>query len=635
MSGLTFEGTQWRAIKLLLLLASALIASMGLGGTPRTEAHATGLQHPAQVVTISHNAWSDDFQDASGLSGLDGVQVSAGQLRLASDTYLGSATSVPISPTAEVQSWGHLVLTCTVPLSTGLRVDVLDGADGTPLMHNVPSGGSLAGIDAGLHPTLKLRATLTATLAGSTPSLDAWRVTWSPVYSQHVFLPAIGNFLHGSQPQPPRLGAAIAFVGASDQSPTGQEVHFASLRQNDGGWDSSFAVQNITSFATTLTLKFFRADGTPASVSDGIPLRPHGTYIARMADFPSLAGGTYALAATATEAIAGVASTQHAAGKMATAYSGTSQGGRQIFAPLIYKGYGGWTSRLCVHNMTPEAAGVQITYRQQQGNIAGSRQVAIPGNGVYCVDLAQEPLVPPSFEGSVFIVTYDSDLVATVEDVNSQLNQAWAYSGFDPSAASDTVYVPRCQKAGIQQTRVLAVTAGSSASGLAVSYHDYTGSSGYDRTYPLSLTGFSCPESPWIDPPGPYQTRLGSAVVSVSQTKLIALAIDTNSPGETDPFDYPCPSIVSGVVYVSDAGGGRDAWASTLSIQSPNAVTNSITLSFYDRAGNVLADFHDILPPYGMTQYAVAQFPGLSAGYEGSAIISATSPVAVVVRKQR
>jgi hypothetical protein len=104
MSGLTFEGIQWRAIKLSLVLASALIASMGLGGTPQTEAHATGLQHPAQLVTMSNNAWSDDFQDASGLSVLEDVQVSEGQLRLASDTYLGSATSVPISPTAEVRS---------------------------------------------------------------------------------------------------------------------------------------------------------------------------------------------------------------------------------------------------------------------------------------------------------------------------------------------------------------------------------------------------------------------------------------------------------------------------------------------------------------------------------------------------
>jgi hypothetical protein len=73
----------------------------------------------------------------------------------------------------------------------------------------------------------------------------------------------------------------------------------------------------------------------------------------------------------------------------------------------------------------------------------------------------------------------------------------------------------------------------------------------------------------------------------------------------------------------------------TLSIQNPNAVPNTVTMSFYNRAGDVLYNSSEILPPYGMGQYDVAQLPGLSASYEGSAIISATTSVAVLLSKER
>jgi hypothetical protein len=126
---------------------------------------------------------------------------------------------------------------------------------------------------------------------------------------------------------------------------------------------------------------------------------------------------------------------------------------------------------------------------------------------------------------------------------------------------------------------------------------------------------------------------MGSAVVSASQ-KLIALAIDMNAFSGTDMFSYPLP-VSSTVVYVPNVGGGPENWRSTLSVQNPNAVPNTVTMSFYNRAGDVLCDFSEILPSYGMGQYDVAQLPGLSASYEGSAIISATMPVAIMVSKER
>jgi hypothetical protein len=618
--------------RFVLLLAMTLAVWLGLKNVLWVEDSVADVIRFPVSVAMTDSTWSDDFHDASGLSTLEDVQVSDGRLMLATNALLGSATSILISPTPPgVRSWGRLYFTATMPLSTALVVDVWD-TSGAPLMHGVPSGGTLAGIDAGTHPVLKLRATLSSTVAGQTPRLDEWRLNWIPDYPNQIFLPVLAKSYSGPIPTPPPLGAAIAFTGANGASPIGKTVRFPSLRKNDDGWDSSFAIQNITPFATTLTLEFFHEDGTVAYAANGSPLRPYGTYIASLADFP-LADGSYALAATATEAIVGMASTRHAAGKMALAYNGTSQGSRQILAPVVYNmSPSGWTSRLCAHNMTPKATDMTIDIFSIDGTLVYSLQINIPGNGVYC----QESIPPLGFyEGTARITSGDTDIIATVEDIDSQGNRARGYLGFGPSTESDTIYIPRCRRVNGWQTYILVANVGSSATDVMVSYHDSDGSTGYtDTYYPLPMTSFPCPHESWIELPPFPQNRLGSAVVSASQ-KLIALATDVNASSETDVFSYPCLPVSSTVAYVPNVGGGLENWTSTLSVQNPNTATNRVELSFYSRNGDVLYGFSQDLPPHGMRQYEVAQLPGLSVSYQGSAIISATAPVTVLLVKER
>lgn len=610
--------------KLFLLLALTLAAYFGF----RTAGNSTAAV--AHFVVATDNTWFDDFQDTSGLSALENVQISTdGQLLLVGNASVGSATSKPISPTLGVWSWGRLDLTATVPISTALTVDVLDALD-TLLMHNVPDGGSLAGIDAATYPVLKLRATLSSGVVGQTPHLDEWRLTWLPDNPKQLFLPIVVK--SSLEPTPPSLGAAIGFIAPNDSMPLGQVVRFPSLRKNDAGWTSSFAVQNISAFATTLTLRFFREDGTVAYVADGIPLCPHGTYIASLTDFTALANGSYALAATATEVIVGMVNTTHISGKMALAYEGVSQGSQQIGISRLYKNSGGWTSRLCIHNLTVGAAQVKLDYYNQYGSLAVDRLIALAGNGFHCIDLGQDPFLPP-FVGTAYI-TSDTDLAATVEHINSQRNRALGELGFNPAADSNTVYIPRCRKInGLPTTAILVANVGSSATDITINYHEFNGSTGYTRTYPPGMASFSCPENSSIEPPGPF-SRLGSAVVTAGQSKLTALATDTNASG-MDLFSYPCPSISSTVTYAPNVGSGLNNWMSILSIQNPTAVVNTVKISFYNRTGDILANFQDVQPPYGMGLYLVAEIPGLSATYEGSAIISATVPVTVLVSKQR
>lgn len=621
--------------KLLLAMLTGFTACLVLQSTLVLNKSIARENRLTTSLTLTDNSWSDNFDDTSGLSTLQNVQVSAGQLSLINETLPGVAMSNPIVPPAGVQTWGRLYFTATLPLSTHLAVDVLDPTD-TPVMHNVPNGGSLAGIDATMYPVLKLQAVLSTTITSQTPSLDGWRVTWTPNYSYQIYLPLAANsFSNETEPPPPQLGAAIGFSGANSEYLSAKTVYFPSVRKNDAGWNSSFAIQNITAFATTLTLEFFREDGTLVHSMNGIPLRPHGSYIALVDDFP-LDSGSYALRVTATEPVVGMVSTLHASGKMAMAYNGGARGSQTVFAPRIFKNYAGAT-RLCVQNTTSSTANVTLQYYDQAGVLIYLRHVQLFGNGVNCTHLAQESWLPSPWSGSATISTQDSDLVVTVEtSLGSTL--AMADLAFDRSIVPDTLYIPHFQVGNNWRTNVLVCHVGPAApQPLTVSYHEFDGSAGSVEELAFSGPCLTYPPLVIIEPPEPpYPNRLGSLIMSSDQSGLIALVTDRPSwSTTTDAFDYPGLPISSTIAYIPNIGAGLENWDTTLNIQNPNPVTNTARLIFYNRSGDIRLELEADLPPYGMGQYDVSELPGLPASFEGSAMISATSPVAVLASKQR
>ena len=58
------------------------------------------------------------------------------------------------------------------------------------MLTSVARGVSLAGLDPAQYPALKLRATLSSTMAGETPALNVWRLTWQ-VEEHKVYLPMV------------------------------------------------------------------------------------------------------------------------------------------------------------------------------------------------------------------------------------------------------------------------------------------------------------------------------------------------------------------------------------------------------------------------------------------------------------
>ena len=100
----------------------------------------------------------------------------------------GVLTSTLISLPTDRLRWESLTFAQTVEPASAhaaatLQVDILS-ADGTPLVLDVKSGDRLS-----LPPVdIRLRATLTATVAGASPALSEWRIGWTEAEHQ-LYLP--------------------------------------------------------------------------------------------------------------------------------------------------------------------------------------------------------------------------------------------------------------------------------------------------------------------------------------------------------------------------------------------------------------------------------------------------------------
>lgn len=152
---------------------------------------------------MATTVWRDDFNDLGGLDGRRSrnttVGLSGDQIALVLDATPGNgeAISTPISPPV-LDAWGTLTFAASRPPDTGLAVDVLS-EDGAVLRADVASGVSLADLDAARYPRLRLRARLTSPVAGVSPGLSSWQVTWR-VASSHVYLPYLAVAERASTP---------------------------------------------------------------------------------------------------------------------------------------------------------------------------------------------------------------------------------------------------------------------------------------------------------------------------------------------------------------------------------------------------------------------------------------------------
>lgn len=149
------------------------------------------IQRFTTYALVEVPAWRDTFADTSGLSLVNSVRPTPGSgLILNNNTFSGTAISIPITPTTTISGWNDIVFTATTPAMTSMTVDILS-SDSSPLLTNVNSGTSLAGLDPDQYPALRLRVNLASTVAGRTPALAEWRLSWQATKEHTVYLPVV------------------------------------------------------------------------------------------------------------------------------------------------------------------------------------------------------------------------------------------------------------------------------------------------------------------------------------------------------------------------------------------------------------------------------------------------------------
>ena len=102
------------------------------------------------------------------------------------DVLSGTLVSVPITPTM-IDSWDTFSATDNTA-SGNITYSILDGSDLSILKNNVTNGQDISDIDATAHPTIRLKASISAT---GNPAVSAilhdWGITWTPDATPPVF----------------------------------------------------------------------------------------------------------------------------------------------------------------------------------------------------------------------------------------------------------------------------------------------------------------------------------------------------------------------------------------------------------------------------------------------------------------
>ena len=271
------------------------------------------------------------------------------------------------------------------------------------------------------------------------------------------------------------------------------------------------------------------------------------------------------------------------------------------------------------------------------GDVVYTREINLLENGFECIITTEESFLPSGFWGSATLSS-NGDIVVAVEDINESGRWAQGYLGFDLSTGSNTIYVPHCRKDNGWYTNILVTNVGSTSTDIELTYYRADGKkfiSSIISNWGV-LKNIPCLAAPiTVPPPIPDENFLGTLRIDAMSSPIISLISENGEPGIPDRYGYPGLSTSSTAVYIPNVGSGLNSWKGTLSINNTASVTNTINISLYDQSGLLSYELVDSLPPFAMKQVEIDELINLPIYFEGSAHIAATSPIAVLINKER
>ena len=294
-----------------------------------------------------------------------------------------------------------------------------------------------------------------------------------------------------------------------------------------------------------------------------------------------------------------------------------------------------WSGSILVQNNGTGPATVVVNFYSTAGVLVKSYTVPspVPPKGTVSVDTEAIGDLPNGFSGSA-VVSSNQPVNATFQgfDVTNPSINRTLYNGF--TDGSNTAYVPAISNAYADQTSMLAVqNVDSTPAAVTIKYFErFTGaqSAVVTDTIPANSSHFydsaKLPGGQQLAPPW-----TGAALVQSTGGRIVT-AVHQPYLSNNKAVAFEGTASAGAEVYLPSAlyEYAPQRQTSFIAVQNTQANPVTVTLTFYSREGTVAGTVSGDIAGYQKQSWNPGS-AGIAAGFNGSAVVRATGPVAAVV----
>ncbi len=318
-------------------------------------------------------------------------------------------------------------------------------------------------------------------------------------------------------------------------------------------------------------------------------------------------------------------------GAEVASYDGFSAGGLTAYAPMLFKdAFGGsYDAALYIQNVNAaNTANITIKFYDSTGTLNCTKTDTVPPLASRGYWIPSESCLPAGWVGGA-VVTSDSNIVAVGRPHVG--DQVMTYNGF--TAGSTSAYLPMLFKNAFSGSYASAfyiqnMDAAHTAN-ITIKFYDSAGTLSCiltDTVAALASKGWwvpaqSCLPAGWV----------GGAVIT-SDWPIVTLARPHIGAEVTA---YSGLSVGNTTLYVpmlfkQAFGGSYDAAFYVQNLDSLSSA--SLTIKFYDSAGNLTCTLPDMVAGLASRGYWTPALSCLPAGWVGGAVVSSNRPIVAVGR---
>ena len=408
--------------------------------------------------------------------------------------------------------------------------------------------------------------------------------------------------------------------------------------QAPGLWSSSINIQNVGAGPATVVIKFYNAAGTEAlsyTVTPAIGVNgSRSLYVP--SDIPGLSSGQYAVVVSSDEMVQVVANAASTSPYTAGAYNGiaSSEIGKTIYFPGLYKNYYSYYSEVVLQNTESAIASVTLKfYNQKTGaQVGGDMAATIPGYASRVFALGSMAGLPSGNADGLYSlqVTSSTNLAGVANIWAATFRGIFSdYNGYVSGAT--TVYAPALYKMYYNYVSALTVqNVDALPADVRVTYSNGTTES--VTLQPRTAKEYYQPANAAL-PSGNAAGVFSAKVECTNGQKIVALVnIQQNTKGLLASYNGPATatnSVNAPVVLKAFYG-----WYSAVTVQNVGTLPTDITIT-YAAAGSPTRTFPGVIAngTVNIIQLASAGDP-LPDGSSVSAVVSSSGqPIVAVVQE--